>query len=943
MVAKTVDVEADVEVDGNVEVTIHTAVQEQEILEQDQVQGPDDQADVEQQQQDHDDQDLVKVQKVEEPEPEPEPVAVCQEPLFRERENGPCILLVDASASTRSKFSTETGELTIFNKFLEVVRSLGHEDHRVLSWNSEDSNAKYVKGAYVLPFVVKAQSLGSTWLILENSIVGQCLTCPHLGFNAIPKEWFNGYPTVYYITDGEIGWGGISDCELRDLKQKLGQSIREISKQHVRFCIITVESKMRDFNQVEANAAGNDVYKIIAEQQLTGLVDQFVSYTPKGRFVQINKNKPDLPGYIPYEDKSFSEFRTSEFMRFIRDELKAKPNEEDQVRIAMNLSSTLSYLTKDKPPNVMRDVIRSFSMLFTIDHSMIRFILNEAIEKERGGNAALYSSYRAQLKSLFQQADQELKKDVKNAINLEEYFVSYPIGGRILMGSSRLVDKTLTVRGTKYPMSGFMSVPVFPLDGTQTGLQEQCLRQWTRAVFAALYNTNVQSDEIIYLVMGVNLLVNLSPDIPQNVKDVYKKLSHVMLKKKRLNTVDVTELQHLEAGNLPIPNSGRINDFFNYMDCVSLKLNIIARPMKLWYEICRALGGKLFSAQEQHCLTHAEYSEDFKCGNCPLGFDEIPDEIAYDYKCIVTLDDLTTTGGYRILPHKNIGGYLCSPVYLLSNEGKEILTKSVNCMCPICYTPLRKQTGFARVGPKIAFDLPESYENRLFVNNDTTNNQKYQNPRRQDQGTQGQGTQGDQRPRTPGTLVVLRGTVGAGKSTYAHAAKQHVEAKGGKCVIASTDFHCKQGKPMGSAVSLVEQSLRDFLSDDHKEKIAVIDVCNERYTNGQSMFFNVDFSGWKQVIVFPNLQKDRGQFVNLDGYLAWSLRNVLQRKSPQPSDTHWLNPVDTSEQLCKDVHKKKSTGLFGGKAWKLSGATITNLGQQADAYAKTISPFHFDF
>lgn len=875
-------------------------------------------------------------------EPEQE-VEVNPEPLFRVREQGPCILLVDASASTKSKFSTQTGDLTIFRKFLEVVKDLGHEDHRVLSWNSEDSNPKYVNGAYVLPFVVKSKSLDSTWVILEDSIKGQCLTCPHLGFNAVPKEWFKGYPTVYYITDGEIGWGGIEPHNLQDLKTKLAQSIREISKQHVRFCIITVESKSRDFNQVETNAAGNDVYKIIAEQKLTGLVDQFVSYTPQGRFVQINKNKPDLPGYIPYEDKSFSEFRTHEFMRFIRDELKQKPSEEDQVRIAMNLSATLSYLTKDKPPSVMKDVIRSFSNLFTIDQSMVRFLLNQGIEEERGGSAALYSSYRAQLKSLFQQADQELKKDVKNAVNIEEYFVSYPINGRILSGSSRLVDKTLTVCGAKYPMSGYMSVPVFPLDGTLTSLQEQCLRQWTRAVFAALYNTNIQSDEIIYLVMGVNLLVNLSP-IPRNIKEVYQRLCGVMLNKKRLNTVDLTELQYLEAGNLPIPNSGRISDFFNYMDLVSSKLKIIAKPMKLWYEMCRAMGGKLFLAQEQHCLKHAEYSEDFKCDTPFLGYDQIPDEIAYDYKCIVTLDDLSTTGGYLILPHKNVGNYVCSPVYLLSEEGKTTLCRSANCLCPVCYTPLRKLNGFAQVGPKVPFELPESYCSQLFSDKQGHGQGQAQNKHPKDQKVQGQAqAQGQRSSGTQGTIVVLRGTVGAGKSTYAHAAKQHVEAKGGKCVIASTDFYCKQGRQMGDAVRMVEQSLRTFLSEDHKEKVAVIDVCNERYVNGQTLFFNVDFAGWKQVIVFPNLQKVNGQFVNLDGYLAWSLRNVLQRQRPSVTDTHWLNPIDTSEQLCKDVHKKKSTALFGGKAWKLSGATIANLKGQADAYAGTIQPFQFEF
>jgi len=536
---------------------------------------------------------------------------------------------------------------------------------------------------------------------------------------------------------------------------------------------------------------------------------------------------------------------------------------------------------------------------------------------------------------LFQQADQELKKDVKNALNIEENFVSYPINGRILSGSHRLIDKTLTICGAKYPMSGYTDVPVFPLDGTQTSLQEQCLRQWTRAVFAALYKTNIQSDEIIYLVMGINLLVSMSDQVPQNIKEVYKKLCKVMLKKKRLNTVDLTELEFLEQGNLPVPNSGRIAEFFHFMDSVSAKLNIVAKPMKLWYEMCRAIGGKLFSAQEQHSLTHSEYSEDFLIQGLVIGFDQIPSEMTYDYKCIVTLDDLSQCGGYRILPHKNISNYICSPVYLLSEQGKETLCRSGNCICPVCFTPLKRLSGFAPVGPMVPFDLPESYKNQYFSANVSNDQPKHAQGQAKGLVTPGTGT--------AGTIVVLRGSVGGGKSTYAHAAKQHVEARGGRCLIASTDFYCKQGLQMNVAVLRVEQSLRDFLNDDHKDKVAIIDTCGERWNNKLTVFFNVDFAKWKQVVVYPNLQKDRGQFVNLDGYLSWSLRNVLLRHSPSPSDNHWLNPMDTSEQLCKDVHKKKSTALFGGKAWKLSGGTISNLGPHADAYAKTLQPFQFDF
>jgi len=62
------------------------------------------------------------------------------------------------------------------------------------------------------------------------------------------------------------------------------------------------------------------------------------------------------------------------------------------------------------------------------------------------------------------------------------------------------------------------------------------------------------------------------------------------LKKKRLNTANLSELQRLEQGEAPTPNSGRIEDLLKYMNTVSRMLGIGAKPMKLWLEIC----GKYF-------------------------------------------------------------------------------------------------------------------------------------------------------------------------------------------------------------------------------------------------------------------------------------------------------------------------------------------------------------
>ncbi len=58
--------------------------------------------------------------------------------------------------------------------------------------------------------------------------------------------------------------------------------------------------------------------------------------------------------------------------------------------------------------------------------------------------------------------------------------------------------------------------------------------------------------------------------------------------KKRLN-MDITELSRLVAGELPTPNSGKIEDFYKFMRIVSNKLKLTYEPMTIWYILCLAL------------------------------------------------------------------------------------------------------------------------------------------------------------------------------------------------------------------------------------------------------------------------------------------------------------------------------------------------------------------
>lgn len=852
------------------------------------------------------------------------------------------VLLIDASGST---VGNNFQNMLVLDKMKEVIKNLPWENFRIIFWNSandkQDSETKFSTGTYIFPFVVKKTTLDQTFAFIKPSIKNNCLTYPHLGFDAVPEEWVSNVEqtNIFLVTDGEIGYGNIPHAALREVKQQLSNSIIALFKRYPRaqLSILTVEPRNVNFNQVEAlaSAAGCDVYRVIMENKLTNFITKFVSYTPNnlGGFLHINKNIPPS-GFIPYGERCFSELKVARFVQFILGEIKQSKNDDELLQIVQRLSSTICQLTKDKPMRVKNDIINTFCSLFSgtsLDMVFVRFIITEAVQKENEGTANVFAQYRARLQDLYKQAANLLLSNVKDATKIDNQFMTLPMEGKIITGNHRLVDRPSYINNANYPQSAVrlsnMNVPVIPFvpasmlafADMSANINEQCLRQWVRVLIGKTYNLNIMEDSIIFTVLGIVLKV-VSSDVPIQVKKAYQNLGETMLRKKRLNS-DRTELDRIENGELPIPNSGKIAGFYQSMELVNRQLDMSYSSLTTWYMLCLALGNqKVINNQLIHCKE--ALSKDFpgiEPAEIKLHFNiqhvELPQETVLDYNCLITLENVEQVGGYKFLPHDNLANQVCEPVYILSDEGyKQLIAK--NAICPICYASLSAES-FEKVGPKPALEMDNILTKEIFPMSVCSSAGNRNAPNASNVAGGGEASSRVAKrvcssaaaantvgPRPNSMLLIMKGVVGAGKTTFAEKLRAKCEVHDITCLVEGTDKYCKNGSSFFDAIAKVKESLLSInnLPED-KHVIVCLDTCGDNKGT-----FGVEFDRWPKMNVWVNLER---KF--LGDYLAWSLRNVLLRGPSSAESQYWLNPQEAGVARCIEVHTKKAKMLFGRK------------------------------
>lgn len=138
---------------------------------------------------------------------------------------------------------------------------------------------------------------------------------------------------------------------------------------------------------------------------------------------------------------------------------------------------------------------------------------------------------------------------------------------------------------------------------------------------------------------------------------------------------------------------------------------------------------------------------------------------------------------------------------------------------------------------------------------------------------------------TPMDVIILRGIVGAGKSTCRIELQAKLEAMGNVVIIINMDKLSKAGLQK-QANAIIQKEVKDGQEKAKREGksfILIVDVCNEHFQMRNPDAFGIPFKkDYKCHVMMPNFFGD-----DFEGYQAWTLLNVIGRPRPVSEADHW--------------------------------------------------------
>lgn len=299
------------------------------------------------------------------------------------------IVMFDCSGSTEheiniSKYNENVSNVLMYEIWIaqKMLKSKEITHAYVIMWNS---NGRICSQE---PILVSEFSK-----IRLDSFGGTCLT---KGFEVIPEEWIkvgneNKKKELYIFTDGEI-----------EDDNYIGIPLKELIKSNISIQIITVEANDTNYVQTKADA-GNKIFQALKQNSLTKSLRRFSSYNEHHvlePFISFD-NPDEIEGFTPFRGQYFNtDTEQDDLIDKVEEIVSECETKEDVVKLAHDLTVTVSHMTKNKSTDEINEINAQFADLFaenkvdpTIFTKVNNLLITEAANNSNG-NASTYHEFK---------------------------------------------------------------------------------------------------------------------------------------------------------------------------------------------------------------------------------------------------------------------------------------------------------------------------------------------------------------------------------------------------------------------------------------------------------------------------------------------------------------------------------------------------------------------
>ena len=459
-------------------------------------------------------------------------------------------------------------------------------------------------------------------------------------------------------------------------------------------------------------------------------------------------------------------------------------------------------------------------------------------------------------------------------------------------------------------------------DGTPTPTRAQVLRQAMRGATAELEGLDVRSDAVMYLLLWRYAAIILFTDDGRFVTEARRAMT-VLLRKQLPRTDTTLELHLLEGGeptgkwleNIALGVFGPLDteaiakeasDRGEPVEAITAahKIRRHEDAKRVWATICTAYSESMYSGQEDyHKRKTIMPIPRAYCYCCPS-----PPGLRFDNECGVLYTPLEYGFAPRGPDGEPTGTTLLSEEFLaeMFRRAEEGVTTD-----PFTRNPMRRddyvQVNVVRerdvelpLGIQIGRALPG-----VVVADSTAASRR--------------------------VYIVLRGTVGAGKTTTREELLRLLALLGVTVSVVSMDDARLHDRGSKAGIKAIIAEFVTTTPAEGEIRVLVSDHCNEHQL--PTLYGTPIPDDVRRIEVYPGttippsteqmtskeLRDAMGD--NLNKYLHWSLRNVLNRDASQSN--FCLSPALSSTKICTDVHRKKAMTLFNipgdADVWKDGG------------------------